>query len=347
MNLRLKNAVRILATSGPVSHLFRPFMNGRATIFMLHRFRDPTMGVGGHDPEMLDSAVAAIRREGFRIVTAEEIIVTAREGGDPSGLVAFTVDDGYADFHKIGAPIFARHRCPVTVFLATGFMDNRAWLWPDCVQFMMKHSAAESVGLEVDGETKVVEWRNWRERGEAYQTLTWILSGMTPDRRDTALRELEDRLRVKVPVDPLPPFQPMSWEEVREDGRRGVTFGPHSVTHPNMALLEGHEQEWEISRSWDRVRAETDAATPVFCFPFGRREDCPESAGGPLVEAGLQGAVTAVHGHVTADDAQRSPYFLPRYPWPVDLSDVRQILHGLERAKTVVRRWVSGSRSSP
>jgi peptidoglycan/xylan/chitin deacetylase (PgdA/CDA1 family) len=344
---RLKNALRHLATSGPVSRLFRPLMAGRSTIFMLHRFRDRELGVEGHDPGMLDEAISAIRREGFRTVSAEEILLTAREGGDPSGLVAFTVDDGYADFHQVGAPVFAHHGCPVTVFLATEFLDEGAWLWPDRVRFMMMHTPVDSVCLEVDGETRVLEWRSRGSRGAAFQSLTWLLCGMSVDRRTRALEELGDRLRVGVPGEPLPEFRPMSWDEVREDGRRGVTFGPHSVTHPNMALMEDHELEWEIARSWERIQAETDAGTPIFCFPFGRDEDCPASAGRAMTEAGLSGAVTAVPGHVTVEISRLSPFRLPRFAWPDDMGDLRQILHGLERAKAVVRSWIARDLSSP
>ena len=199
MKHRLKNALRLLATSGPVSRLFRPLMAGRSTIFMLHRFRDRELGVEGHDPGMLDEALTAIRREGFRTVSAEEILLTAREEGDPSGLVAFTVDDGYADFHHVGAPVFAHHGCPVTVFLPTEFLDGGAWLWPDRVRIMRRHTPVDSVGLEVDGEVRVLEWRKGGTRGVASQSLTWLLAGMTPDRRDLALAELEERLLVKVP----------------------------------------------------------------------------------------------------------------------------------------------------
>jgi peptidoglycan/xylan/chitin deacetylase (PgdA/CDA1 family) len=332
-----KRIARTVATTGTIARAFLPLVKGRGTIFMMHRFRDPDAGIKGHDPALLHSALDDLKHRGFRLVSLLELVSVGREGGDLSRMVAFTVDDGHADFHRIAAPIFIDHGCPVTVFPATDFVDRKAWLWPDRVRFMMDHTARRSLGF---GETEKVlrlEWDDEQSRAVATQDLTWALVAMEGQRRQDALKVLEEKLDVTVPDDVVPAYEPMTWDEAREDAQRGVSFAPHSVSHPNMGLLDAAQVQVEILRSWQRVKEEIEDAAPVFCYPFGRRGDCPPVATDALREAQFSAAVTAVPGHVTALGLRKAPYFLPRFPWPDELEDVRQVVFGLEEAKAMVR----------
>jgi peptidoglycan/xylan/chitin deacetylase (PgdA/CDA1 family) len=44
---------------------------------------------------------------------------------DPDDLIAVTFDDGTADFVETALPLLERHHLPVTLYLATGFVDDR------------------------------------------------------------------------------------------------------------------------------------------------------------------------------------------------------------------------------
>ena len=97
----------LFAASG--SRMFWPLVRSRATIFMLHRFNDPEIGVDGLDGETLRRSLAALRRQRFEILpltTLVQDLVEGREHAAPA--VAFTIDDGYLDHAKVAAPIFAR-----------------------------------------------------------------------------------------------------------------------------------------------------------------------------------------------------------------------------------------------
>jgi peptidoglycan/xylan/chitin deacetylase (PgdA/CDA1 family) len=60
------------------------------------------------------------------VVTLEDGLraVTSRESPG-SRMVAVTFDDGTADFAELALPVLARHRVPVTLYLATAFVDDR------------------------------------------------------------------------------------------------------------------------------------------------------------------------------------------------------------------------------
>lgn len=76
--------------------------------------------------------------------------------------------------------------------------------------------------------------------------------------------------------DSLPPLcnRPMlSWSQIREMRQAGIELGAHTLTHPDLTRLPGHEVESEIHDS--KVVIEQALGTPVrsFAYPFGRYDD--------------------------------------------------------------------------
>ena len=133
--------------------LMNPFARGVATIFMLHRFTATGSGPG-HSVTLLTEQLAHLRRQRYRLIGLPELLAELAEAGRPlPPTVAFTVDDGYADFATLAAPVFAEFDCPVTVFLATGFLDGELWLWWDRVRCSFKRALRRTCSLTLDGET--------------------------------------------------------------------------------------------------------------------------------------------------------------------------------------------------
>jgi peptidoglycan/xylan/chitin deacetylase (PgdA/CDA1 family) len=92
--------------------------------------------------------------------------------------------------------------------------------------------------------------------------------------------------------DEQPPV--LSWDEIRElDGAGTLRFEAHSVTHPNLILLDDEAAEREISRS--KIDLEERLGRPVeaFCYPaglYGERERAL------VAEAGFRVAVSCEPG---------------------------------------------------
>src|SRR5947199_34779 len=100
------------------------------SIFTLHRFTDPDLGVVGHDPALLRYHLAYLRRHHYRLFSLTDVVRQIENGGTGgwggrAPAVAFSVDDGYAGYARIAAPIFAEYDCPVTLFVTTGFLDGQ------------------------------------------------------------------------------------------------------------------------------------------------------------------------------------------------------------------------------
>src|SRR5437879_6917080 len=132
----------------------RTLGRGLVSIFTFHRFADPDLGVVGHDPAALRDHLAYLRRHRYRLLSLTDVIRDLEEGGGGPPTVAFTVDDGYGDFARIAAPVFAEFDCPVTLFVTTGFVDGLLWLWWDRVTYLFEHTPSSTLMLNLHSQAR-------------------------------------------------------------------------------------------------------------------------------------------------------------------------------------------------
>jgi len=313
---------------------------GILSILMIHRFKDPEHDIVGHDPTAIRDQLAYLRRHRYRLVSLTDALKLLDDGGGSTApAVAFTVDDGYDDFVRIGAPIFAEYDCPVTVFVPTGFLDGQLWLWWDRVAHLFKHTRRSSLLLELGPDHRPYRWATPGAQARVQNDVLHRLETVSGPQREAAIASLSSQLDVELPASPPPAFAPISWDDVRRAAKHGVTFGPHTVTHPILTLATEDVCHWEIQESYRRVRQETDAAVPVFCYPAGQAGQRELKA---AQRAGFEAAVTTVPAYAAPQGIQdRGPlgrFSLPRFPCPEDRPHLVNIVTGLARFTGVFRR---------
>jgi len=325
-----------MVASRPVSRFLRRLIRDRAVIFMFHRFLDPESGISGHNPILLRRAIAEFRRQGFQLLPLMELLERTRTGESSAGMIAFTVDDGYGDFYRVGGPMFESMDCPVTVFLATGFLDEPRWLWWDRLRYLMEQRPEGQLEIDLHGVQIMGAWSDPTTRRSLRHRIVSELVGKLPERQDEILQIVEKELAVEVPEVPPERFLPMTWDQVREVARYGVTFGPHTVSHRSFGILTEVEARKEISASWNRVKAETSRAISVFCYPYGGLTDILPVSDALLHGEGMTSAVTTLPGYVSQNTLLDTPFRVPRFSWADDLSAVRQVVSGVEWAKELL-----------
>lgn len=321
--------------SPSLSRLFHPLTRGRAAVFMMHRFPEPARP-WEHDPAVLASDLEHLRRHGYELLSVQELL--NRLVNHPDRLyktLAFTVDDGYADFHDVAAPIFREFDCPVTVFLTTGFLDGLQWLWWDRIRFMLEHTTLSRLRVNIAGQEHVWHWTTPVDRERAIERLTASCVTIPEAERPSVLSHIADVLEIDLPTTPPPQYAPLTWQQVRTLERRGVSFAPHTVTHPILARSTDRASEREIRDSWMRLKEETNDALPVFCYPNGKYADFSSREIAILQQLGLHAAVSAEDGYVTPnmmrDDSTR--FALPRFSYPINRWGVTQITSGMMVAR--------------
>lgn len=337
----LKTALlRTLSLPGAKTSL-SPFRAGHASIFMLHRFHSPEFGVEGHDPKALRLALAYLRKSRYETISLAELFSRLKEGKPIRGAVAFTIDDGYLDHAHVAAPIFAEFDCPVTTFVTSGFLDGTIWFWWDQIEYIFRQTALRTVTAPIGAGSVSYRWDNLSERDGHQFDFTARCKEVPNSEKLMAIQQLAHALEVELPAKaPSQRYQAMTWDDLRTAEKGGMTFGPHTVTHPVLARTDDTQSSHELRESWRRLRQETSSAVPVFCYPNGRFKDFSQREVATLKDLGFLGSVVGESGYASArrfHETPSSPFGVQRFPYPEDLGHFLQVVTGLERVKTIVR----------
>ena len=339
---RLLRSGLIRASCHPlIGGLFRPVTSDLAAIFTLHRMHDPALGIHGHTPEFLRTTLCYLRQEGYSLVSLEDVYKRLRGEIPPlRKAVVFTMDDGFIDQATIAAPIFAEFNCPLTIFLITGFLDRKLWPWDDQVSYVFATSKLRKLSVRIGDNDLKYEMTSAAQRMLCAKDFRNRVKLITESEMLEALDSLSRNAEVHIPNEPISPYLPMTWDMARKLEKDGVTFAPHTVSHPILSRLTRERVQYEISESWRRVQEELARPLPVFAYPTGRRIDFGIREIKILEEAGLSGAITMEPGHTdlrNQKDGRYVRYQLNRYALPNDIEDVMQYCSWLEPAKMFFR----------
>jgi peptidoglycan/xylan/chitin deacetylase (PgdA/CDA1 family) len=311
-------------------------------IFMMHRVRQPDLGVEGHDLTDLRRLLGYLRQHRYELVSLEEVFRRLRgDGPRPAGCVALTLDDGYADQAELAGPVFAEFDAPSTTFVTTGFLDGHLWLWWDQIDYVFRHAVRPSLSFDLGEEEISCQWTNALERDQARDTVTARCKSLSDAAKHRAIAQLAAAAEVTLPTRPPDAYAPMSWDQLRRWEERGMRFGPHTVTHPILSRTDDEQSRRELTDSWARLRAEATQPTPVFCYPNGQWGDFGEREVTTLRELGLLGAVVGAPGYASVRRTSASPsapFEVLRFSLPLDVLDLVQIVSGFERVKQILGR---------
>ncbi len=338
----LKRAALAALSAPGLTLPFHPLMRGRATIFMLHRFRAPELGIAeGQDPADLRAGLALLRRRGYDLLPLDELFRRLNgEGPPPNRAVAFTLDDGYLEQGLVAGPIFAEFDCPATTFVTTGFLDGRLWFWWDRIAHVFRHTTRTTLAVELGGARLDLAWTDDRGRAAAQADFVERCKLVPDTAKHAAIAGLSEAAGVELPEQPPAGHVPMSWDQLRACETRGMTFGPHTVTHPVLSRTTDDASRFELEESWRRLAEQAARPVKVFCYPNGGRRDFGPREIATLQTLGFLGAVVGEWGFASRTRSMRSreePFVVRRIPWPDDLPHMVQYVSGVERFKMVLR----------
>jgi len=337
----VKSALLKLLMREPTVSVFRPVQRGAVTILMLHRFADSEYGNAGHSVEALRENLSFLRRNKYRLIGLPDLLAQTDEHGLASQpAVIFTVDDGYGDFARVAAPIFADFDCPVTVFITTGFIDGGLWMWWDQILWAFLQTRRQTVKLRLGANTYEYMIDHTEARWRAADDLIEKLKRVPELVMRTAVDDLSRHADVELPRCPPDMFLPMTWDDVSRCARQGVTFGPHTVTHPILSQVSDQRAHAELEGSWQRLRTATCAAIPVFCYPNGDYASFTDRDTRIAISIGMRACVLAEQDFTSPfvwTDRSQGIAELPRFAYPDDPMQFRQIVGGMERLKRSIR----------
>jgi peptidoglycan/xylan/chitin deacetylase (PgdA/CDA1 family) len=102
----------------------------------------------------------------------------------------------------------------------------------------------------------------------------------------------------------------MNWEQIRELSHRGISFGSHTCTHPQLSQLPDEQIRIELMRSKEKLEMMLSKDIRLFAYPFGITDERIQRM---AMEAGYEAACGVNRG-------KRGPLNLRRCPCYADES---------------------------
>ncbi|MEO5656424.1 MAG: glycosyltransferase [Nitrospiria bacterium] len=248
--------------------------------------------------DVFERQIAALARD-YRVLTLDETLRHVRERiAFPPRAVLITFDDGYGDNYRHAFPILRRYGVPATFFLTTGPIDSGRRLWWDEVDWAVRALGERLSGDEVDGA--VYPDRITAALRDAGRTLdgtvgidrlVTALNGLSVAAREAVVTDLRVRAlrETAAPAERLM----LTWDQVREMVRGGMSLGAHTINHVFLDAIDEPEGLAEIGGSLDRIAAETGVRPVAFAYPKGRTHERIRSW---LTRCGVEMAVTTDAG---------------------------------------------------
>jgi peptidoglycan/xylan/chitin deacetylase (PgdA/CDA1 family) len=209
----------------------------------------------------------------------------------PKNAVVITFDDGYAD-NLAAARILNKHGATATFYITAACLAGGDPFWPVEVRYVVRGLPRIRLQVTAGPVDLDLDLTNEAGRQAAVKALTKTYKSHPIPVRDEVRRVLRDRVGA---LDM--PRVMLTYDEVREMRRLGMTIGSHTMTHPNLPNAGVDAARREISGSKARLEQELDAAVTMFSYPNGGadRYMTPEIA--QLVrEAGFAAATTSWNG---------------------------------------------------
>jgi peptidoglycan/xylan/chitin deacetylase (PgdA/CDA1 family) len=303
--LRLDRPARILNQRRPV-------------LVMYHGFTDQPAhgGIANHEWKHLPAT--EFRKQltflvsHYNLVRLEDLVRAATTGAAlPPRPAAITIDDGYRSIYTVAYPLLKEFQAPAAVFLATGFVSERQYLWTDRVEYAMDHAPPGPLELSVGGSRIRLEIHDTSSRMAADRVVRSAFKRLAQDSVAKHVDALEERVGGSLSNGSEAIYQPLAWSEIREMTDSGlVSFGAHSHSHVILTRCGEEEASRELRTSKRIIEEHLGRRCDLFCYPNGRRGDFNATTKRLVKESGYSCALTTVYG---MNSARPDLYELKRY----------------------------------
>lgn len=272
-------------------------------------------------PAQLDRMLRILSAH-YRFVSLDDAVRMIRgEKAIEDNAIAVTFDDGYRNNLKYALPVLAKYGVRPTIFLATGYVDERRPHWFDRLDYALQ-GVQEPVDIPVAGVSIRVSTEERSLLEDSYSRLRRVAKRAQRDDRET-LSELgaiavglEERAghRLQDILEQDDWSSVVTWDEVRS-ASPAVDFGSHTVDHLRVNRVPPTVAAEQLARSKVRIEEESGMQCRHFAYPDGGFDGSSMEL---CRKAGYAGAVTMEPGLNSVGDDSMS---LKRIPVPLGGTD--------------------------
>ena len=306
-------ALEALHRSG-ASRLLAPAYAGIGSILMFHRVRAgaapefaPNHGITV-SAAFLAHVIDVLQERGYELVTMAEAEQRIAAGHARQKFANLSFDDGYRDTLEVALPIFQAKRVPMTLYLATGFLDGQHGAWWDALEHLL--SARERVAVPEPDGTQTLETRTVAQKEHAFAAIRARVMQLPRASQDGFFRALGETCDFDLHAAAV--AENLTWEMAERMHASGyVEIGAHTVSHCVLANETEHVVRSEMIRGREELERRLGVPVRHFAYPFGGRAEAGAREILLARQAGFATAVTTRHGNVQREHG-RHLHALPR-----------------------------------
>lgn len=251
------------------------------------------------DVAFLDRFLGYLAAQNWDVVTMSEAQRRISSGDRGNGYVNFSIDDCYRDTFEIVAPLFRKHKVPLTLFVTTGIPDGTLSMWSSGLEDALLNRDRVRVG----DETLVFD--SAEAKRAAYHRIADSWDGPEAERHYAAFCAANG-----IDIEAMHWKHAISWDMLAELARDPLCeIGAHTVSHPRMSSLQPEAAMAELEQSRARLNERLGIPVEHFAFPYGRAVDCGPRDFALAQRAGFRTAATTRKGLVRRG---RDAFSLPR-----------------------------------
>lgn len=256
--------------------------------------------------------------DNYQVVSLQQMLELIETGQASSNrqYCVITFDDGWRDNYQCAFPLLKKFSVPATIFLTASFVGTHRFFWHEKISrlFYLARSQGQHPSSSIAPSTdesdaaSALLMRHIFSPEDSATAVDAAIEGLKslPVSR---IEEVVAGLAAKLGISLENERTMLSWEEIREMGKNGISFGSHTCEHRILTQVDLTDAAEEISASMTKLRSkELDLNyVPVFCYPNGRYNDDIRSL---VIDAGYAAAVTTKLGRQSRD--LKDPFAIAR-----------------------------------
>ena len=247
-----------------------------------------------NDP--IDSQLLAVSPKNFRdqlvwlkenheVLGLSNLVDKIRRTSLHGNEIAITFDDGYRDNFTQMLPIITEIGIPVTVFIATDFINSSHEFWWDQVEQIVVSTQEKSLTLCIDDCEFVMELSSANRKISAIDSICTELKNYKQFSIRKAIKDLAHKLECS--IDPRATHGIMTESDLRKMSEsKWVTIGSHTSSHTRMPLLSEQEQRDELKVSKQRLEQILKQDISLISYPYGNYIDFSPNVEKLVIEGG-------------------------------------------------------------
>lgn len=190
--------------------------------------------------------------------------------------LAFTLDDGWIDSARVTFPIAQKYRIPLTIFICPERVGKELPFWPERVVGLWREATKSpakrrKIAELMAGANAKGKIAGLADPGDAFvESLLEFLKKPASEKRDALVEQIEQivtenpRNGADHTVDAT-----MSWNDIFELERGGVTFGSHTMSHEILPHISAETAQLQLAESKKAIEAKLGRKCSLFAYPNG------------------------------------------------------------------------------